>query len=215
MKVGLIKIFQIYDLLIQNLYSGLIAVVVLRTIREEYTRYQTIKRDIPFEDDIFIGTLAISTYNTMILALANTIKPNDDSISLSYLFNNIKNGGNEINDSDQLIKFIGEFENELARIKSITDSVVTLRDKTVAHIDRKYINNPSSLIINPPVKWEDMDKAYDIIFNGLLKIGKYLNIDANLADCINISNRILAKETQMVFRLFYDDQGNHQVVSII
>ena len=66
------KLIQIY-LHTTNYFSlGVLAFVLIKTIREEYQRSQETK------DDIFLGTVIISNYNSMILTLANTIKPNKD-----------------------------------------------------------------------------------------------------------------------------------------
>jgi hypothetical protein len=75
------RITQAYYRLIDYFLSGVLAFIVLKTLREEYQKHEEI------EDDIFAGSLVISAYNTAILALANTLKPNSASIHLPYLIN--------------------------------------------------------------------------------------------------------------------------------
>jgi hypothetical protein len=193
------KLLQIFDRLLNNYHSGVLAFVVLETIRGEYQRFQAM------EDDIFLGTLVISAYNTTVLALANTVKPSAGSIHLGYMFNIVKNSDDDLkNESyDQLISFIGEFEDTLRRIAPILQHIIHLRDTSVAHLDRKHVNNPSALIQKPPAKWEDMYMAYTVVGSGLLEIGKLLGLESEIEDYILISNNQLAKETRRVYRLLY------------
>lgn len=193
------KLIQIY-LHTTNYFSlGVLAFVLIKTIREEYQRSQETK------DDIFLGTVIISTYNSMILTLANTIKPNKDSIHLFYLLSYIKDSKDlfDTKTYDQLVNFISEVETELDKISHITDSVIKLRNTTVAHLDRKHVNNPLILLQNPPIKWSDMELAYTIIGSGLMEIGKYLDLD--FQDIITISNFELAKKTRKVYRTMYGE----------
>lgn len=194
------KILQIFDRMLNNFHSGVLAYVVLSTIRDEYQRSQEM------EDDIFIGTLVVSAYNTMVLALANTVKSSKGSMHLDYMFNITRNSKDHLNieSYDQLISFIDEFEDELKKISRITDHAIHLRDTSVAHLDRKHVNNPSSLLQKPPARWEDINLAYTVVGSGLLEIGKLLGlITDDIEGYVSISNYVLAKKTRSVYRLLY------------
>jgi hypothetical protein len=200
------ELLQIHNRAIEYFYSGILGFVVLKTIREEFQRNQETN------DDIFLSTLVFSTYNTIILALANTIKPSPDSVCLHYLFNCIKASKNKFDAEtyNHLESFICEFERGLLKISRITDSVIKLRNTTVAYLDRKHVNNPSSLIQNPPIKWDDMERAYDIIGSGLSKIGNFLGFE-DIRPYASIANIALAEKTRRINRLLY---GTDKVVSL-
>ncbi len=135
--------------------------------------------------------------------MANTIKPNSDSIHLAYLLNHIKLSQGNIDPEiyKKLDLFVLEFEDELTRIKHITDRVIALRDTTVAHIDRKHVNNLDALLQRPPISWEDMTFAYSVVGSGLLEIGKHLGLDPNIQDYITLAYFALENKTRLICRL--------------
>lgn len=113
------KLINVYLHILNYYSSGGSAFVILKTLREEYQRNQE------KEDDIFLGTVVISCFNSVIIVLANTIKPNSDSIHLYYLFNCIKNSKELFNPKtyNQLVSMISEVELELKKLSNITDIV--------------------------------------------------------------------------------------------
>ena len=196
------KINRIYLQLLDSFSSGLLAFVVLKTLREEFQRTKESR------DNIFISALFVSTYNTVILALANLVKPNQDSVHLDYLFNCITSSKKEL-DSEvyaQLSTFISEFQSALEKVAPTINVAITLRDTSVAHLDRKHVNNPLSLLQNPPVTWDDIEMAYEVVGSGLSETGKYLGL-LDIRPYATISNFVLAQETRKVFSLFYSSKN--------
>ncbi|MBE7436269.1 MAG: hypothetical protein HS100_20305 [Anaerolineales bacterium] len=188
------KIIQIYERLLDYFYSGTLSFVVLKTLREQIA---TSKNGVNSQ---FVIAIYLSSYNTIVLALANTMKPRDDSINLNYLFNSIRSSekslGEEIHKN--LTEFLSEFESALQEIDAPIQAALVMRDTTVAHLDRRHINNPAALTIDPPVKWDDLERAYDIIGSGLLRIGKLLGL-SHIEDHTTLANFFLANQTRMVF----------------
>jgi hypothetical protein len=191
------KLLQVYDRLVNYFFSGEMAFAVLNTIRQERENRPLV------DNDLFVFTSIISTFNTSILVMANTIKPNSDSIHLAYLFKNIKLSQDniDIETHNKLISFVSEFEGALINIKHITDRVIALRDTAVAHIDKKHLSNLSSLLQNPPISWEDMTLAYSVVGSGLLEIGKHLGSDPNLQDHATLAFFALENKTRLICRL--------------
>ena len=198
MKKSKLEIVQIYEKLLDYFFSGVLAFVVLKTLREEFQRTHEGR------DEIFISTLYISTYNTIVLALANTVKPSKESIHLAYLFNCIKEskGKFDIVTFNRLSSFMREAETLLNSITATIDAAITLRDTSVAHLDRRHINNPASLINNPPIKWDDIEFAYDIVGSALLETGKLLGL-SDLKPYTALANLALSQQTRGVFRFLY------------
>jgi hypothetical protein len=199
MSKSLEELVHIYLRLVDYLLSGVLAFVVLKSIREELIWDKETK------DDIFIGTVVISSYNTLILTLANSIKPNSDSIHISYFFNCVRESNNKLGDEkySQIMAYIGDFETELERVSNITKAVIELRDTTVAHVDRKHVNNPSALFKDQPISWDDMEIAISVVSSGLLELGKHLGLGENFPDYPQLANFFLAKKTKKVYDMFY------------
>lgn len=205
MKKSKLEIDQIYQKLLDYFFSGVLAFVVLKTLREEYQSTQE------EQDEIFISTLYISTYNTIVLALANTVKPSKESIHLAYLFNCIKESKSkfDIGTFSRLSSFMQEAESLLTSITLTIDAAITLRDTSVAHLDRRHVNNPATLINNPPIKWKDIEFAYDIVGSALLETGKLLGL-SDLKPYTALANIALTQQTRKVFRLLYTpDKPDH------
>lgn len=191
------KLLKIHDRLVNYFISGEMAFAVLNTIRKERENRSL------FDKDLFVFTSVVSSFSTAILVMANTIKPHSDSIHLAYLLNHIKLSQHNIDPEiyRRLTLFVLEFEEELTRIKPITDRVIALRDTTVAHIDRKQVNNLDAILQKPPISWDDMIFVYSVVGSGLLEIGKHLGLDPNIQDYITLANFALENKTRLICRL--------------
>jgi len=186
------EITEIFQRLLDYFYTGSLSFIVLDTLR---TQIDLTKRG---GDSNFIVAVYLASYNTLMLALANIAKPDDDSINLHYLFNCIRGSRRSFSGEqyDQLVAFLLEFESALLEIEGTIEAAIKIRDTTVAHLDRKHVNNPSALSIDSPVNWDDLKYAYDIVGNGLLKIGQIFGLSIDL---IILANYRLAQETRGVF----------------
>lgn len=196
------RLIQIYYYLADNLLSGVSAFVVIKTLQEEYKKNPT------KEDDIFIGTLVISYFNAIILALSKFAKSDSRSIDLSYLFNCIVESKNDFEEKvyNELLHFIEEYKLELVKISSTIEQVIELRDKSVAHLDRKHINNPRYFLDKPSLKWDKLEWAYDVAVSGLAKIGEYLGVQPDLISILTLANLKLAERTRLVYKIISSEE---------
>ena len=199
MSKSLEELVDINLRLTDYLLSGLLAFVVLKSIREELIKDKQTK------DDIFLSTVITSSYNTLVLTLANTLKPNSDSIHLSYLFNCIRDSKKNLGAEkyDQIMRHINEFESEMEKISKVTSAVIELRDTTVAHVDRKHVNNPLEMFKDQPISWVEMEMAISIVSSGLMELGKHLGLGENFSDYTQLANYFLATRTKEVYDLIY------------
>ena len=192
---------KIVDIILQlknSISSGILALVVIKALREKYSQSKETK------EDIFISSLFIGSYNTMILCLSNFIKPNNGSINSKYLFNCIKenNPGLESSEYSSLLVLIEEFETALAALNTTLDAVITIRDTTIAHLDKRHVNNPNALLVSNNPLWDDLSNAYNLVGSGLDEIGKYFGL-VPILDFITLANLELAGKTKMVFDIIY------------
>ena len=188
------EITEIFQRLLDYFYTGALAFIVLDTLR---TQVGLTKKG---GDSYFIVAVYLASYNTLMLALANTAKPDDDSINLHYLFNCIRASRRSFSDEqyDQLAAFLLEFESALLEIEGTIEAAVKIRNTTVAHLDRKHVNNPAALSIDSPANWDNLKHAYNIVGNGLLKIGKIFGL-SHIENYTTLANYLLARETKDVF----------------
>jgi hypothetical protein len=192
---------SIVDIILQlknSISSGILAIVVINTLREKYSQSKETK------EDIFISSLFIGSYNTMILCLSNFIKPNNESINSKYLFNCIKdkNPGLESREYSSLLVLIEEFETALAALNNTLDAVIKIRDTTIAHLDKKHVNNPNALLVSNNPLWDDLSNAYSLVGSGLDEIGKYFGL-VPILDFVTLANLELAEKTKLVFDILY------------
>ena len=193
------KIIETTNRLLDYIFSGVLFLVVLHTIREEYERNKETK------DDIFIGTVVISSYNNSVLVLTNSIKPEKKSIHIHYLLNMINNSRCNIKPDiyTQLREFIPIFEKSLLEVKPVTDMTILWRDKNIGHLDRDHINNPIVFLSAQPIKWEEFENAYSIVSSGVSKIKEILEGGISFAQSASIAKADLILKTRAVYYLCY------------
>lgn len=187
MKSSNKKLVVLYYRILDYYLSGSMALTVFNIIDGQYTKH----------NDIFLTTLMISAYNTAILSLANMLKPHQDSVSLNYLITCIKDTKDlfDPKTENQFLSFADEVNSAISVISATIEQVVELRDKSVAHLDRKHINNPSFLLEKLPVKGDELSAAYLLVESAIFEIGKYLDVDSNIEDSIKLARFDLTKKT--------------------
>lgn len=60
-------------------------------------------------------------------------------------------------------ELINRHQTDLISIRSIIDNIKGRRDKSLAHSDAKYFNNPDEAIKNFPIEHEDIDQVIDLL----------------------------------------------------
>jgi hypothetical protein len=94
-----------------------------------------------------------------------------DSISLPFLLTHAKHNPRSFQNAimDEIKKEVANDEKILDNLSDIGDQVKEQRDLTIAHLDRKHINNPKSILMNPGVDMAKLESAYRTIFQILEK----------------------------------------------
>lgn len=185
-------LLKIYDRILSRYYSGSLDFVLFLSVRILYENHR-IK-----QDDIFAKTVMESTFYTAMLALADLIR-NKDGISLHYLINKIKSseGVFDTESHNRFVAFANEFEQALSSISKTVDQVLILRNKIIAHTDKKQVTNPSFFLDNLTTTVGDLENAFSVVESSILEIGKYLGFDrTNQHDMLTLTyfalrNRIL------------------------
>ncbi|MBI5950714.1 MAG: hypothetical protein HY865_03575 [Chloroflexi bacterium] len=102
------------------------------------------------QNDILAFTILNSSFNASILSLANLIKHDKQTINLYYLMDLMKKVDNLIDENEQYAfqKFSDQFEDIVLKQSATIGHVLILRDKVIAHIDKKHITDPSFFLEN-------------------------------------------------------------------
>lgn len=200
------KLQVIYLQLLDRFLQGTLAMTILKTIREGYEEKNG-------NDDIFIYTLVVSAYNTAILMFANTLKSQGGTINLDYLLNSMKaNTKNLFHDTvtrESFSMFIGEVDVLRQELEQVTAAVIELRDKSVAHWDKKHINDPSFFLRDSPTQWEELEQAYFIVEKILSGLGTHLGMDDN-SGLYLIARSELQKKTSKVLTFINQEKNKLQ-----
>ena len=122
-----------------------------------------------------------------------------------------ENPGLEESEYSNLLILIKEFETALKGLNTTLDAVNMIRDTTIAHIDKKHINNPNALLISNNPLWDEILSAYSLVGSGLDEIGKYFGLVSAL-DFVTLANHELARKTKLVFDFLYSPKAERSLV---
>lgn len=180
--------------------------VIINSLRNKYI---DTKED---REDLFLTSLYLGLINNVILSLANFSKQGDKSINFSFMVNCIKNMHPVMPDDEygHLLTELDEFEHQVQTMTSTLNSIIVMRDTTIAHIDKRHINNPRSLEITNSPYWDEITDVIRIIADGLDKVGVYFGLNPSLPYA-EITNPLLVAETYLVFDTIY--YSKHQIKS--
>ena len=193
------KIFKTYIHIIKTFLDGYLSLILFESI---YTRL--IKLRMRTSDDILITTVFVSTYNTAVLMLSNLINPNPDSIDCFYLINIIRENRKSYSDPhyEKLEEEISNFESYLNENTKFAERIKTIRDKHVGHLDRKHVNDPSSIELDLPIKFGEINDHYSLIREHLQRIGPLIDPDADPSGPLALLDQptdLLTKKAEVLF----------------
>ncbi len=192
------KISKAIWLLKNSIENAREALVIIISLREKFT---CTKED---RDSLFIKNLYLGLINTINLCLANFYKDNENSINYFYLVNCIKNIHPPLPDIEyrNLFTVLDNLQSRLNAKTFMFDYIFQVRDTTIAHLDRRHINNPRALeILNRPY-WEELIELIEVIGEGLDYIGVFFGLERTLPD-MKMTNKSLTSETERVFDTIY------------
>jgi len=139
------KIERILESLLGQVTQGLLFFYCSRSLHAAFAREGIIKRSY-----LFYGAYLAST-NEAILAVARTAIADSDSITIHYLLNYAENMPHLFSSDDHEIvrQSVKEQKGRLEGFAPLIDSIREQRDRVLAHLDRKHVNDPSALFAHP------------------------------------------------------------------
>lgn len=106
-----------------------------------------------------------------VLALGKVVVKHESSQSIYYLLNCLEEDPSSypyVNESE-LLEQISNHRDELSKIDEILPSLKEKRNKVIAHLDKKLVNQPETVFSYPPLDVESLVPAFQII-RGILEV---------------------------------------------
>lgn len=155
------KIRDILGYLSDQLARGWLAFLISKHL---YRAFQS--QQITCARYLFITTY-LSCTESAILALSRLTIPNGDSINIEYLLNISEKNSQAFPHAhkEEILKAVLEHKQKLAAIGSLLANIKEQRDRTIAHLDKKYINNPAIITANPPIDMNEVEKVFQLILH--------------------------------------------------
>lgn len=113
----------------------------------------------------FFGIVEETSIETAILYLSKIIIPQRSSISIQYLLNYVEQNPQSFPkiQEEVLRNIIREDRDQLETINTLTANVKEQRDRTIAHLDKLHVNNPSGVYSHPPLDYNEVENAFRML----------------------------------------------------
>ena len=113
----------------------------------------------------FFTSAYLSCVESAVLTLSRLIIPNNDSINIEYLLNVSEQNPRAFSyaSKEEILKTVLEHKQQFGTIASLIASIKDHRDRTIAHLDRKYINDPKVIFANPPIDMREVERVFQLV----------------------------------------------------
>jgi len=165
------QIKTILDLLCNQLSEGWLYYFCAKSLNEAYEKHR-----ITSARFFFMGTFYASL-NEAILTLSKLIINHPDSISIYYLLNYAQNNPSEFQFAapDKIKQIAEEHKLKLDSFNSLLSNIKFQRDRVLAHLDRKHVNDPDFILTNPPLDMNEVETCYKELHHILNDYNLYYN----------------------------------------
>jgi len=125
----------------------------------------------------FFAATYLSCIESAILALSRLAVPHSDSISIEYLLNCSAQSPKAFPRAQKevVLNSVSEHRQQLKAIGSLIANVKEQRDQTIAHLDRKYVNNPSAIFSSPPLDMREIERTFVLLLRIINTYKRYLD----------------------------------------
>ena len=165
------KIQDILGCLSDQLARGWLVFLVAKYV------YQTFHSSRITSARYFFTATYLSCMESAILALSRLAVPHSDSISIEYLLNCSEQSPRAFprTQKEAVLSSVCEHRQQLKTIDSLIANVKEQRNRTIAHLDRKYVNNPASIFSSPPLDMSGVERAFILLLRIINTYKRYLD----------------------------------------
>ncbi|MBN1449746.1 MAG: hypothetical protein JW963_01930 [Anaerolineales bacterium] len=110
----------------------------------------------------FFNTVEISCLETTILTLSKLLVSQAASISVPYLLNFVEQNPSAFPEiqRERLIDLVNRHREELRLLEPLVNNLRQQRDRTIAHLDKLHVTNPSVISSVPPLNYLEVEKVF-------------------------------------------------------
>lgn len=113
----------------------------------------------------FLISAYVSCVESALLGFSKLMLSKKDEISVGYLLdlcNKESSAFTQVNQAD-VSRIVQEHRQQLTKLEPLVQQVRIWRDKSIAHLDRKHINDPSFLANMQPVDMEELGEGFILL----------------------------------------------------
>lgn len=77
----------------------------------------------------------------------------------------------------ELLEHISRDREQLEALEPVIEKLRSFRHTSVAHLDRKWVNDPASLLSAPPLYQKEIEQAFDFLFEVVRRYSWYLGYE--------------------------------------
>lgn len=192
MKPSVQKIEQALSRLVEQFISGYFEFCFARFVHRARMDGQ-IK-----EARTFFAGAENSLFDNSILALSILIFRDTDSVSIDYFLNCAEQTPAAFPRAQEpaLLNTISQHREQLKRIRERANNIKELRDRTIAHVDKKWVND--STYTRPPLDYDEIERMFTEI-NQIMGVYKlYLNPPEDLSGDLERIRRLAKADVEKI-----------------
>ena len=130
--------------------------------------------------DLFyiVKSIELSCLDSVYLALSKLLIDNKDSITIWYLLNYIDSDPKILTGTqpEQIKASTDQHRQQLVALQTTTMKIEERRDRTIAHLDRKHVNDPSTVYVNDSLNELEVQNAFKLALEILNSYAGYLGL---------------------------------------
>jgi hypothetical protein len=128
-----------------------------------------LNRDQVMNAHYFLVAIYVGCTESAILALTKLARSHKDSIHVEYLLNYCELRPQLFSgvDRQEVLRTVAEHRQQLERVKPLIDHITMWRNQAVAYLDRKYINDSTSMASRPPIDMVKVEEVF-VLLQGII-----------------------------------------------
>ena len=115
----------------------------------------------------FQDTTYEACVESALLAFARLVLSHKDSISVTYLLNCVQQSPSAfpVPEREAVAHTVEQHRALLNEMQPLVDQVRDYRDRTIAHLDKRYVNHRDAVHAHPPVELDAVERAFALLLD--------------------------------------------------
>jgi AbiU2 len=115
----------------------------------------------------FLGITEEACIEAAILALSRIVVSQHSSISIQYLLAYLEQNPNAFPHivADVLRKQVAFDQKRLETISTTIENIKEQRDRTLAHLDKRHVDNPAAVYNHLPLDYQEVERVFELLLD--------------------------------------------------